>query len=280
MSRAADRLRGLFAPKVQAADSGGFPEIDVYFWKPVSGARNFGDHLARVLVTKILADRGHVIEEAVRAPRRLLTVGSVLHFARTGDVVWGSGVNGKAIDEGHHRYGTLDVRAVRGPLTREFLMRRGIAVPEVYGDPALLLPTVFPGRFRAVRRRHHVVVPNLHDLEALQRQGVVDLVSPLESWNRCIARILEAELVVASSLHGIVIAEAFGIPARYVRLTDTEKPFKYDDYMMGTGRARIGAATSIGEALEMGGMAPPVFDAQRLLGAFPIDLWAGGDQDE
>lgn len=279
MSAVSNRLRGLFAPKLQAPLGVDAPDIDVFFWQPASGARNFGDHLARVLVTKILADRGHVIEEAVKAPRRLLTIGSVLHFARTGDVVWGSGVNGKAVDEDHHRYASLDVRAVRGPLTREFLMGRGIAVPEVYGDPALLLPWVFPGRFQPLRRKAHVVVPNLHDLEELRRRGVADLVSPLQGWNRCIAQILEAELVVSSSLHGLVIAEAYGIPARYVRFTDTEKPFKYDDYTMGTGRGRIEAATSIEQALEMGGMAPAVFDAQRLLDAFPIDLWEGGDRD-
>lgn len=223
-------------------------------------------------MTKILSDHGHVIEESVRKPRRLLSVGSVLHCARTDDVVWGSGVNGK-VAETEHRYTQLDVRAVRGPLTREFLLARGIAVPEVYGDPALLLPTLFPGRFNLSASTSHVVVPNLHDLQFVRERREPNIVSPLDSWNICVARILDAKFVIASSLHGIVIAEAFGIPARYVRFSDIEKPFKYDDYMLGTGRGRIEAASSIAQALEMGGQPGPVFDAQRLLRAFPLDLW-------
>ncbi len=276
MNKALNKLRRAFAPMPSTAPVD-FSEVDVFSWSPATGHRNFGDHLARVIVTKVLADNGHVIEEAVQHPKRLLTIGSVVHFASTDDVVWGSGVNGK-VAEDEHRYRQLDVRAVRGPLTREFLMARGIAVPEVFGDPALLLPMLFPGRFKPTATKPHVVVPNLHDMRLLVEQGVPNIVSPLDSWNRCVARILEAEFVVSSSLHGIVIAEAYGIPARYVRLSDTEKAFKYDDYMMGTGRGRIEAANSIAQALEMGGQAAPVFDAQRLLKAFPLDLWHDGDR--
>jgi|GEM_PF-3718721 len=43
--------------------------------------------------------------------------------------------------------------------------------------------------------------------------------------------------------------------------------------MMGTGREEIEPATSIADALRMGGMQPPVFDSQKLLNAFPTDLW-------
>ncbi|WP_189690564.1 polysaccharide pyruvyl transferase family protein [Pseudorhodoferax aquiterrae] len=273
------RVRNLFRREPPQQPAPDHAEVEVFSWSPSSGHRNFGDHLARVLVTKILADHGHVIEESVPAPRRLLTIGSVVHFGRTGDVVWGSGVNGKATDDTHHRYADLDVRAVRGPLTREFLMQRGIDVPEIYGDPALLLPHVFPGRFRADPRKRYAVVPNLHDLKKLQEEKVQHLVSPLDSWNNCVKQILQAELVISSSLHGIVIAEAYGIPARYVRYTETEKPFKYNDYMMGTGRAEMEAAKSIEEALEMGGMAGPRFDPKPLLDAFPIDIWRGRGED-
>ncbi|HEY6640506.1 polysaccharide pyruvyl transferase family protein [Povalibacter sp.] len=262
----------------RAENAPDFPEIEAFSWSPPPGHRNFGyrnfgDHLARVIVSKVLADHGHLLEEEVVRPCRLFSVGSVMHFARSGDVVWGSGVNGKEMDDSRHVYEHLDVRAVRGPLTREFLGKRGIAAPEVFGDPALLLPHLFPGRFIRTGTKSHVVVPNLHDLKTVVKQGVADVVSPLQSWNRCVEQILQAQFVVASSLHGIVIAEAFGIPARYVRLSEWEKPFKYDDYALGTGRDRMEFARSIEEALEMGGMKPPSFDHKALLAAFPIDLW-------
>lgn len=250
-----------------------YPHVDLFFWKPEGNKLNFGDHLAKVVVIKLLADRGHLLEEETAESRRLFSVGSVLHFAGDNDVVWGSGVNGK-VDPRHHTFRDLDVRAVRGPLTRNFLMERGIDVPEVYGDPALLLPYLFPQRFARHTQSPYVVVPNLHDLAIAQKMRLHHVVSPISSWNRCVTDILKGELVISSSLHGIIIAEAYGIPARYLRLSETENIFKYNDYMMGTGRTAIEPAGSVEEALEMGGMAPPVFDPEKLLNAFPFDLWS------
>lgn len=266
-------LNRLVKAKDDAGDGCGYPHVDLFFWKPECGQLNFGDHLARVIVTKLLASQGHLLEEETAESHRLFAVGSVLHFAQDGDVVWGSGVNGK-VDPRQHRFRKLDVRAVRGPLTREFLMARGITVPEVFGDPALLLPTLFPQRFARHVKSRYVVVPNLHDLKLAQEARMRHVVSPMWSWNRCVTAILEGELVISSSLHGIIIAEAYGIPARYLRLSDTENIYKYNDYMLGTGRGAIEPAGSVEEALEMGGMPPPVFDPEALLAAFPFDLWS------
>ncbi len=249
-----------------------FKHIKHYYWKPKNGELNFGDHLARVIITKILADKGHLLEEETSSERRLLGLGSILHFAQENDVIWGTGINGK-IEQDQYKFKQLDVRAVRGPLTREFLLHKGISVPEVYGDPAMLFPQIFPGRFTRVNKKKYVTVPNLHDITIAKEKNWQNLISPLDSWNTCITRILEAELVIASSLHGLIIAEAYGIPARYIRLSETENLLKYNDYMMGTGRASIEYAKHIQEALEMGGMDSPVFDTQKLLQAFPIDLW-------
>lgn len=255
-----------------------YNHVSLYYWKPISGGLNFGDHLSKIVVTMILADNGHTLEEETPSNRRMLAVGSVIHFANTGDVLWGSGVNGK-VDISEHTYAGLDVRAVRGPLTRDFLMHRGIKVPEVYGDPALLLPKLFPNRFSRRSLKPYVTVPNLHDLKIAQAQGWKHMISPMSSWNKCITEILSADFVIASSLHGLIIAEAYGIPARYIRLSETENLFKYNDYMMGTGRGEIEYATTVEQALEMGGMAPPKFDADKLLDAFPMDLWRNVAQD-
>ncbi|WP_205499826.1 polysaccharide pyruvyl transferase family protein [Rufibacter psychrotolerans] len=249
-----------------------FNHVNLFYWKPLDGSLNFGDHLSKVIVTKILADRNHLLEEETASPRTMLAIGSVLHFAADHDVIWGTGLNGK-VDVAEHTFSDLDVRAVRGPLTREFLQKRGIKVPEVYGDPALLLPHIFPGRFKKEAQKRYVVVPNLHDLRIAKNLRLENVISPTWGWNKCVEEILKAEFVIASSLHGLIIAEAFGIPACYIRLTETENLFKYNDYLQGTGRGNIEFATSVAQALEMGGMAPPVFAPQKLLDAFPIDLW-------
>src|SRR5690606_40425922 len=131
----------------------------------------------------------------------------------------------------------------------------------------------FPDKFKRNPIKPYVIVPNLHDMKIASERGWKNIVSPLNSWNKCITQILEAEFVIASSLHGIIIAETFGIPARYIRLSEEENLFKYNDYLMGTGRGEIEYARTIEEALEMKGMSPIQFDHSKLLSAFPLDLW-------
>ena len=262
-------------------------EVEIFSWNPPwpvlrvwigwripwrRPVNNFGDLLGPLIVRALLKQRG-LGPEAVR-PARLLSVGSILHFAQDGDVVWGSGVHGD-IPGQQVTARALDIRAVRGPLTRAFLMERGIMAPEIYGDPALLLPAVMPELLEeAQRKRHEVtVVPNYLDLD--QNPGwrlSPKVLNPRAPLMRCLSRIAASELVVGSSLHGIVVAEALGIPARLVR-SGVEIDFKYRDYYEGTGRVSYSPAETIREAIAAGGEPPPVFSPERLLAAFPADLW-------
>jgi len=256
-----------------------YPHVELFYWQPDDGTINFGDFLSAVVVDQCLRQFGHTRADETQRNARMLAIGSILHYARNGDVVWGSGVNGRAGQQDlHPSVRSLDVRAVRGPRTQEILRRRGLSVPDVFGDPALLIPHLFAGRFQRRPKLPWVFVPNLHDIRLFDPTDA-NIVTPLGSWNRRIARILEAEFVLASSLHGIVVAEAYGIPARYVRLSNAEGAFKYHDYFEGTGRFNVEFATSIDEGKEMGGVARPNFNHQTLMDSFPVDLWAEPDMD-
>jgi pyruvyltransferase len=231
---------------------------------------NFGDLLGPVLVRRML-DRLGITEDGAGPERRLVAVGSILHFAQQGDTVWGSGVNGKSFDMAYD-FEDLDVRAVRGPLTAEFLRKRGIAVPEVFGDPGLLVGTLWDAQqLRGDGPLHPVtVIPNLNDYPRYQKdENTVDPRQPLETILRRIAR---SELVVGSSLHGVVIAESLGVPARLVR-SGSEPMFKYEDYYYGSGRASFSPADTVEAAIRAGGESPLDWGAQPLLDAFPSDLW-------
>lgn len=268
-------MRALFGmrrgPKPVAAPPPPYPSVQLVSWQPRDGTRNFGDHLSRIVVAAMALRSGLTLDDEVTRERRMLAIGSILHFARDGDCVWGSGVNGK-IDLAHLTARDLDVRAVRGPKTAKVLRDLGMDVPDVFGDPALLVPHLFGKRFTRTGGQDFVVIPNLHDIALVPHDG--HMVSPLRGWNYCISRILAADFVVASSLHGVILAEAFGVPARYLRLSETESTFKYDDYAQGTGRDRLVPASSIRDALDKGPDAKLVFDPLPLIDAFPADLWS------
>lgn len=240
------------------------PKVELFYWRPKTGD-NFGDALSRVIVNEVLARRGLSLETQTCKPARLLAVGSILHFARDSDVVWGSGCRSLSHD---HNFKSLDVRAVRGPLTWEFLRSRGIEAPEIFGDPAMLLPVLFPCRFERSNKHDLTIVTHFKDTVA-HLNAVIHATAP---WDRIVERIAASAFVLSSSLHGIIVAEALGIPARYLRVSDYEPLFKFRDYYEGTGRTMT-FATSVAMGIEMGGMPLPVTDRERLLASFPLDLW-------
>ncbi|GAA1943444.1 glycosyltransferase [Agromyces allii] len=230
---------------------------------------NFGDLLGPLVMQRILAER--VGRRDTGRARRVLSVGSVLHLSRPGDVVWGTGVNGKIDDQQFTP--SLDVRAVRGPYTRAVLAARGIAAPAVYGDPALLIPHLFP-EFAAAspsKRRSVLVVPNLHELDRFTHEGTL---SPLTDPWTMVEEIAASEFVAASSLHALIIADALGIPSRPITAV-AENPFKYLDHYAGTGRPDVRFASSIDEAIALGPVPAAVWDPHALLAAFPFDVWTG-----
>jgi pyruvyltransferase len=237
---------------------------------------NFGDLIGPLLVQSMLASR-HARFKVIEGQRRLLTVGSVLHFAQNEDVVWGSGVNGKE-QQGSHRFNRLDVRAVRGPLTRRYLMRMGVRAPEVYGDPALLLPRFMPEilSWSKCKERELLIAPNLNDFHSREYRKYPARMNPRSPLRACLEKIARSKIVVASSLHAIVIAEALGIPAVPIAARG-ENPFKYHDYFEGTGRMHVRIHDSLAEALAARESAPPLaWSGEQLLASFPWDLTERG----
>jgi pyruvyltransferase len=248
------------------------PGLPIYYWQTCRFL-NFGDYLSLKLVERIVAGRVRVCQ--CKDPlQKLLAVGSVLPCARTGDVIWGTGMNGKILDLGYFRFKNLDVRSVRGPLTREFLINNfGINCPEVYGDPALLLPYFFPEFEKNQNPRYeYIVIPHYSEFALFPKAEDGHIVYPTDDWREIIRKILDSKFVIASSLHGIVVAEAYQIPARWLRVTENEPIFKYNDYYLGTNRVSC-YARSVAEALEMGGESPPKCDLKMLYESFPFDYW-------
>lgn len=277
----------LAAAQVTRARIGG---VDVVHWNPRRNSApfplsvlpvgrrvdNFGDLLGPMIVARLHECMGGG-RRAASPSRRLLSVGSIMSMARGSDIVWGTGVNGKvALDA--ERLAGIDVRAVRGPLSARALEGQGVAAPDIYGDPALLLPELFPEWSGDIDKTREIgLVPNLHDLRNYASHP--DTISPIGAPSVVIGQILRSERIVASSLHGVIIAEAFGIPA-VMLVSKTEPPFKYRDYYEGTGRNTFHSYRELATAFAAARVKSPVrldetWDGRALREAFPVDLWGG-----
>ncbi|CAF3719808.1 unnamed protein product [Rotaria sp. Silwood1] len=256
-------------------------DFPLFYYKPSSMNDNFGDKLSHILVQSILNYNLTVItsvnEKSFCEKPKLLAIGSIIHIACPHDVIWGSGLISASSFISHWKSIsnlTIDIRAVRGPRTRNILMSKyNLTVPEIYGDPALLLPyylTSFKKSTKPIIRRllilHYIDVYKKSITSGINQIVTVHAFLP---WNELLNLIVQSELVISTSLHGIILSEAFGVPARLLKspLLDL---FKFHDYYEGTNRT-LRYATTIATAIAMGGENPPKLNLTKLINAFPFD---------
>lgn len=249
--------------------------LPLYYWQQPNFV-NFGDYISLKIVERVVGGPVRLYKKKTGVTeRRLLAVGSLLFCAKDDDVIWGTGTNGKRASKQDYTFKRLDVRAVRGPLTREFLMKNyGIDCPEIYGDPALLMPYLFPEFKKKPNPKYdYIIIPHYTEKKLFPKEVYRNVVYPTDPWDTIVSKILDSKFVISGSLHGIIVAEAFGIPAKYLRATETEPLLKYNDYYQATNRPDFEFAPSLDKALLMGGEPPFVCDVEALYDAFPFEFW-------
>lgn len=246
--------------------AGRFPDRPIpLFW--FSGLPNFGDALSRVIVKHV--SNGSPILVSGKFRGKVLAAGSVMGRLAEGDVVWGTGAIRDRPIEPPARVRFL---AVRGPLTRELIRSD---VPEIYGDPAFILPRIY--RPASEKRFELGVIPHYIDMEDLRfRDPSILLIDVRSHWSSVVDAITSCRMILSSSLHGIIAAEAYGIPALWITVTDRVigEGFKFRDYYLSTGREPP-EPLPWKDALDRGDRHfsdPPVLDPEPLLRAWPADL--------
>jgi pyruvyltransferase len=217
--------------------------VDAYWFRPQGGRGlpNFGDALNPFLLQRLCGVKAHWIhpDHWYRYPRFYMCIGSILGRAKPNTIVWGSGFG---TSSNTLTRPPLQICAVRGPATRERLLSLGMTCPEVYGDPALLLPRVY----RPIREKtHHLgIVPHYVDkdndgLRRLQEHGDLKVIDvEREDVLEVVNEILSCELVASSSLHGIVVADAYGVLSTWLEFSDkvVGEGFKFRDYFRSVHR--------------------------------------------
>jgi pyruvyltransferase len=210
--------------------------VKVFWYKSI---QNFGDSINPILIQLLTGKKAVWVNPLYYSRKHVLAVGSILSTANSHSVVWGSGF---LSEEDKCVQRSTEVRAVRGPESRQKLLEGGVECPEVFGDPALLLPKVYSPNIEKENRLGvvvHYADANNSWLEGIQKeQGVKVLNIQEPDPLRFIDDVLSCERIASSSLHGIILADAYGIPSTWIKLSEGVKGggFKFLDYFTSVGR--------------------------------------------
>jgi len=211
--------------------------LRVYWWRHSrQEIKNFGDELNPIIIERISGKKviWSPLEEC-----EIVAIGSILQqvfrSCRMYPVdVWGSGFlsSGESVHDPR-----LVCHSLRGPLTAARIdCDQSVAL----GDPGLLCNLLLernPQKTTALG-----IVPHYYDLrhpllEEYSQDRKYKIISPLLPVCEFISAVAECEVILSSALHGLITADALGIPNRWLKLSDlvVGDGFKFNDYFMSFG---------------------------------------------
>lgn len=204
------------------------------------GQRNFGDYLSPLLVEML---SGKAVRYAPVHKADMMAIGSIMARERKAKRfflprklhIWGPGTDAPGhVFSGRHYY-----HAVRGKKTLEQI--DSPKTQPALGDPGLLAAHWWEGRPKPQKRYRLGVIPHYADkqhplLAQLAKEPGVHLIDVFWDVEKVLRSIQECEFVISSSMHGLIVSDAFGVPNRRLRLSKgIISDFKFVDYYSAFG---------------------------------------------
>jgi hypothetical protein len=220
--------------------------IDVYWWSKAkfedSKFENFGDALVPYLLQNSTSEDFQWVRPNTKTKfkffkrKHYLIIGSIISAATTHSVIWGAG-----IIHSEEKVKEAKFLAVRGPKTRARLLELGYKVPKVYGDPALLLALFFKQKSEQIKYEYGII-PHYVDYDYVKEQyakyeniKIINLLT--DDVEDVVNQFLQCKHILSSSLHGLIVAHAFRIPALWTKISDklAGDDVKFQDYFSSVG---------------------------------------------
>lgn len=224
--------------------------IPLFWYRIPGGGKNFGDELGPYIIQKLSGAQIKYIPvvggtlgvlkfffQELFSKRRsfnylkaifnsaftknvVVSIGSILSFIyHPSAQVWGSGILKKNVKIRKAKF-----LAVRGKYSQKRLTELGFIAPKTIGDPALLLPILFN---KEVNKKYKIgIIPHyIHFKELNEKfnQPNVLLINLLEEVEEVLVQILSCNIILSTSLHGIIVSQAYNIPALWCDFNSKDK---------------------------------------------------------
>ena len=258
--------------------------VNINAWiNPDRTVNNVGDYLSIVVVDYLCKQNGIELVDSTLETKHLYAVGSIL-LGWQDSVIWGSGFISKEhskktlfLSSLHRLLHKTDVRAVRGPISLGILKDMRIVKPDrndiKFGDPAILLPLIYPKK--PSHKKRFLVIPHYSKLDNYKKYDCISTFC--SNYTAFIDRVLEYDLIISSSLHGLILAESYGIPAVMLMDTPMKDITKYKDWYYSTNRYQFPVANTVEEAIKIVpsriNMSVLTSMQKDLIDCFPRDIW-------
>lgn len=210
-------------------------DLNVYVWQDVP---NWGDQLGLYLIQYYVSHKyeTHAVDDIKKAD--IIGLGSTLHHIPEG---WKGIIAGTGRISNEKPVGLLPSPIILGVRGYYSLDRPIIGLENgVFGDPGLITSRIITGSFQ--EPADIGIIPHWSDT-ALKYDSrfygpwTTKFINPFRTIWEVIWDIMVCKKIVTSSLHGAVIADAYGIPRRIVparsMLANPHEGgmFKFKDYM-------------------------------------------------
>ncbi|WP_282039418.1 polysaccharide pyruvyl transferase family protein [Saccharicrinis aurantiacus] len=205
--------------------------------KPVVGyvtGPNFGDALNIPLFKLCFGWNAESNPFLKRYFSNYIFIGSIIERGNNKSIILGAGI---IKEDEILNYKPKKVISVRGKLSRNILLKNKIECPEVYGDPALLLP-LFYSTPRISKYKIGIIphfkdanLPLIKELSMVSDIKIIDILCG-KNYKKFINDIHECDIIVSSSLHGIIVSDAYNTPNVWCEFSDNVEGngFKFHDY--------------------------------------------------
>ncbi len=198
----------------------------------LSKSTNYGDSITQHMVERLFDVKINVTNNGCDSDH-LVTMGSICNLSNNNSIIWGSGF----IKEDDTMTHPKKVLCVRGPLTRAKMIMKSIKCPKIYGDPALLLPLIHNYSGTLVQYKYGIIphyIDKKHKIFNNLPKGYLFIdIKTGNDPEHLLKEISKCEIIISSSLHGIIIAVAYKKPCIWITLSNNiiGGTFKFYDFL-------------------------------------------------
>jgi len=198
--------------------------------------QNFGDYLSPLIISRL---SGKKVEYSPIKSADAISIGSILKrlyklrrfpFPRA-ITVWGTGAGVPNLKyPGHHHYAA--VRGKHSLKLIDYKKKDDVAL----GDPGLLVDQLFDLK-RAKTKKCIGIIPHYVDsgdlslVKLSERFENIKILSVFSEIEDLLREIKNCDLVLSSSLHGLIVSDSLGVPNAWLKISNKlAGDFKFYDY--------------------------------------------------